>query len=415
MSAGSRVKYAQVDGAAELFTDEFVKYLAAAHDEFTSGLHELRVARAGILARALDGDMPKHSPAGEADADDWRVPPVPDELQLPGIEISGPASLTSMFINALNPGPDGRRAVGDLDDDEDSGGHRLVDTVAAALNRRRAVEGTLRFEDVRRGRTYEVKEGPIPFFMHRERGIHLDEHEVTIDGIPVPAALLGTALTLFHAGRAQIDRGQGLYWYLPQAGVGCRGQDSIARLPGLQHRLSEDTVGRRDQGNHPRRVSSRRLRHGANASRSRSVWSGTERRPLGPQGEHPRVHHGRPESRLAGPVRGGYQDDRLHRQHLPKAGGRVPQNGERFPIGGMATALPDRDPQVNEAAGASIARRTRSGRRSRASCGDGWLTSSTCRRRRPPSRSCGPLGGSRRRRWPTLGDSRCPWRLLKGL
>ena len=219
MTAGSRVKYAPVDGAAEVFTDEFVRYLAAAHDEFTSSLHELRADRAGILSRALSGDMPAHSPDGEAGSDDWKVPPVPEELQLPGIEISGPASLTSMFINALNPGPDGRRAVGDLDDDEDAGGHRLVDTVAAALNRKHAVEGTLRFEDVRRGRLYEIKEGKIPFFMHRERGIHLDEHEVTIDGTPVPAALLGTALTLFHAGRAQINRGPGPLLVLSQAGV----------------------------------------------------------------------------------------------------------------------------------------------------------------------------------------------------
>ena len=33
----------------------------------------------------------------------------------PGIEISGPCSVTRMFINALNPGPEGERAEGDLD------------------------------------------------------------------------------------------------------------------------------------------------------------------------------------------------------------------------------------------------------------------------------------------------------------
>ncbi|HEV8456909.1 MAG TPA: hypothetical protein VGR44_01315, partial [Methylomirabilota bacterium] len=37
-----------------------------------------------------------------------------------------------------------------------------------------------------------------------------------IDGQPVPAAILGTALTLFYAGRAQADRGQGIYFYLPK-------------------------------------------------------------------------------------------------------------------------------------------------------------------------------------------------------
>jgi malate synthase len=56
----------------------------------------------------------------------------------------------------------------------------------------------------------------LPFFMHRERGLHLDEPDVTIDGKPVNAAILGTALTLFYAGRAQADRGQGIYFYLPK-------------------------------------------------------------------------------------------------------------------------------------------------------------------------------------------------------
>jgi malate synthase len=52
--------------------------------------------------------------------------------------------------------------------------------------------------------------------MHRERGLHLDEPDVRVDGAAVPAAILGTALTLFYAGRAQAGRGQGIYFYLPK-------------------------------------------------------------------------------------------------------------------------------------------------------------------------------------------------------
>ena len=52
--------------------------------------------------------------------------------------------------------------------------------------------------------------------MHRERGIHLDEPEVTVDGAPIPASTLGTALTLFYVGREQAARGQGIYFYLPK-------------------------------------------------------------------------------------------------------------------------------------------------------------------------------------------------------
>lgn len=55
--------------------------------------------RQGILPHAL--------PPSKATTTDWKVPPLPDELKQPGIEVSGPVSVTHMFINALNPQPDG--------------------------------------------------------------------------------------------------------------------------------------------------------------------------------------------------------------------------------------------------------------------------------------------------------------------
>jgi malate synthase len=212
-----RVKVVPVEGAARLFTPAFAEYLVRLHDALGASALELRATRDEALQRALQRHvMPGHPPVGAANRGSWRVPAVPDDLRRPGIEISGPCSITSMFINALNPGPDGERAVGDLDDDEDSGGHRLIDTVRATHNRLAAVNRELTFEDRERGRSYRIAPGELPFFMHRERGLHLDEPDVTIDGKPVNAAILGTALTLFYAGRAQADRGQGIYFYLPK-------------------------------------------------------------------------------------------------------------------------------------------------------------------------------------------------------
>ncbi len=213
----TRVRFAPAEGAARLFTPTFCEYLARLHDALGARARELRARRDEGLRRALrDHVMPGHPPPSAATTGDWRVPPVPDELRKPGIEISGPCSITSMFINALNPGPEGERAEGDLDDDEDSGGHRLIDTVRATENRLAAVNRELAFEDRERGRSYRIAPGELPFFMHRERGLHLDEPDVTVDGQPVNAAILGTALTLFFAGRAQADRGQGIYFYLPK-------------------------------------------------------------------------------------------------------------------------------------------------------------------------------------------------------
>jgi malate synthase len=217
MAQHPRFRYDPVDGAEALFTPSFVDYLLALHDAFTPRIAALLARRAEALERALrQGTLPAHPPRSAATTGDWKVPPVPAELRTPGIEISGPCSITSMFINALNPGPEGERAEGDLDDDEDSGGHRLIDTVRAAHNRVAAVQRELYFRDAERNREYKIAEGELPFFMHRERGLHLTEPDVTVDGRPVNAAVLGTGLTLFHAGRAQAERGQGIYFYLPK-------------------------------------------------------------------------------------------------------------------------------------------------------------------------------------------------------
>jgi malate synthase len=241
MARHPRFRHEAVDGADALFTPSFVDYLLALHDALTPRIEALLARRAEALQRALTrGELPTHPPRSAARAGDWKVPEVPADLLKPGIEISGPCSITSMFINALNPGPEGERAEGDLDDDEDSGGHRLVDTVQAAHNRVAAVQRELYVRDAARNREYKIAPGELPFFMHRERGIHLTEPDVTVDGRPVNAAVLGTALTLFHAGRAQAERGQGIYFYLPKlefAAEACVYRDlfdmSRARLPWL--------------------------------------------------------------------------------------------------------------------------------------------------------------------------------------
>ena len=219
MPASDRVQYADAPGAEELFTPEFIEYITEAYDRFAPAITDIRDKRAAMMRAARDGDLPTFPPRSEANSGDWKAPPLPAELTRPGIEISGPVSITNMAINALNPGADGERATGYLDDDEDSAGHSLGDTLQAALNRRDATLGTLRFHNPARNRTYELRPGELPFFMHRERGTHLDEPGFTIDGEAIPATILGMGLTMAHGGRAQVQKGQGLYFYLPKVEV----------------------------------------------------------------------------------------------------------------------------------------------------------------------------------------------------
>ena len=220
MSAESRVHHIEVPGAEELFTPDFLEFIVEACDRFKPAIEDIRQKRAALIERAIrDGVLPTFPPESGANSGDWRVPALPEELTRPGIEISGPVSITNMAINALNPGPDGERATGYLDDDEDSGGHRLGDTVQAALNRRDATLGTITFHNPARNRTYELAPGSLPFFMHRERATHLDEPDFMVDGQPIPATILSMGLTLAHGGKAQVARGQGVYFYLPKVEV----------------------------------------------------------------------------------------------------------------------------------------------------------------------------------------------------
>ena len=120
-----------------------------------------------------------------------------------------------MLINALNPPPSPGGgggggaaspllAVGDLDDDEDAGGHTLGDTVRAAINRRDALRGEL--TATMGGKVYRLVPegqrpgGKLPFFMHRERGLHLDERDFTVVGLTPPMSSWNSLhpVTFYH-------------------------------------------------------------------------------------------------------------------------------------------------------------------------------------------------------------------------
>ena len=217
MADADRVQFNATGDWGDVLTDEVLGLIASLQDEFGERIAGLREARLDMVSAAVNrGIQPSHLPPSDATTSAWSVPDMPDELWNPGIEISGPAHMPSMFINALNPGPEGERAAGDLDDDEDSASHILSDTLLAARNRKGAVDRSLTFYNEARDRHYSIQDGEIPFFMHRERGLHLDEPDLTIDGAPVSATVLGSLLTLYHAGQAQTERGQGVYFYVPK-------------------------------------------------------------------------------------------------------------------------------------------------------------------------------------------------------
>ena len=91
MSAESRVHHADVPGAEELFTPDFLEFIVEAHDKFKPVIEDIRQKRGALIDRAIrDGVLPTFPPESEANSGDWTVPELPEELTRPGIEISGP-------------------------------------------------------------------------------------------------------------------------------------------------------------------------------------------------------------------------------------------------------------------------------------------------------------------------------------
>ena len=158
----NRINFEKAHGVDQVMTPEFIEYLLVLHDHFSPLIHDIRHSRMEMLSKSLENiSLPDDNTDFKTLSSNWQVAPVPDELRKPGIEISGPSSITSMFINALNPGPEGVRAEGDLDDDEDASGHRFSDTVTSAINRLGAVNRTLNYTNNQTGKKYSIKEGEI--------------------------------------------------------------------------------------------------------------------------------------------------------------------------------------------------------------------------------------------------------------
>ena len=97
-----RVNYKHVDDHEKVFSNDFLDYLIKINDRFSGRIIEIRARRKSILNNALEnGVQPISLPKSSINISDWKVSKIPEDLKTYGIEISGPASITPMFINGL--------------------------------------------------------------------------------------------------------------------------------------------------------------------------------------------------------------------------------------------------------------------------------------------------------------------------
>ena len=88
MASSPNVEYTPVDGAEEVFSEDFLALVAHLYGKFSGRVYDAREARLESKDAALRrGRMPGHLDSGPANDSGWNVGEVPAELRKPGIEI----------------------------------------------------------------------------------------------------------------------------------------------------------------------------------------------------------------------------------------------------------------------------------------------------------------------------------------
>ncbi|HVY59675.1 MAG TPA: malate synthase A [Xanthobacteraceae bacterium] len=194
----------------EVLSPAALGFLAELHRKFDGRRRELLAARAEQQARYDAGALPDFlAETADIRAGDWRIAPVPPDLQDRRVEITGPVD-RKMIINALNSGANVYMA-----DFEDANSPTWANNVEGQINLKDRWDGRLSFRDPETGKHYAVGSDPAVLIV-RPRGWHLPEEHLVIDGRPIAGALFDFGLYFFHNAHKTLAAGSGPYFYLPK-------------------------------------------------------------------------------------------------------------------------------------------------------------------------------------------------------
>jgi malate synthase len=194
---------------AEILTPPALAFAASLSRAFEPRRQELLAQRAERQTGFNAGQTPGFLPETRTVRDgDWKVAPVPQDLQDRRVEITGPTD-RKMVINALNSGANVFMA-----DFEDSNTPSWQNMVEGQINLRDAIARGIEFTSSE-GKSYRLNERTATLIV-RPRGWHLDEKHVLVDGEPISGAIFDFALYFFHNAKALLASGSGPYFYLPK-------------------------------------------------------------------------------------------------------------------------------------------------------------------------------------------------------
>jgi malate synthase len=189
--------------AETILSEEALEFVRDLQRELGPRRSELLEARKERQGRLEAGEQPEFVAAPH----DFRVAPVPADLQDRRVEITGPVE-RKMLINALNSGA--RVFMADF---EDANSPTWSNVVEGQQNLIDAVRREISLDTGEK--SYRLNE-EIATLLVRPRGWHLVEKHVLVDGEPISASLFDFGLYLFHNGHELVERGTGPYLYLPK-------------------------------------------------------------------------------------------------------------------------------------------------------------------------------------------------------
>lgn len=194
---------------ARILTPEALDFVAELAERFAPRVRELLAAREARQARLDAGELPDFLPeTRDLREGDWKVAPIPADLQDRRVEITGPTD-RKMIINALNSG-----ARVFMADCEDSLSPIWDNVIRGQINLRDAVRREIGFTSPE-GKVYRLVDHPAVLIV-RPRGWHLFEKHMLFGGEPIPGAFVDFGLFLWHNHAALRKRGTGPYFYLPK-------------------------------------------------------------------------------------------------------------------------------------------------------------------------------------------------------
>ena len=195
---------------ADVLTDEALLFVADLERRFGPTRKALLADRELAQARYDAGEFPQFPLETEHVRNSaWEVGEVPAALRDRRVEITGPVS-RKMMINALNSG-----AKMFMADFEDASSPTFANMMEGQINMIDYANNALAFDDPASGKSYRLNDDTATLLV-RPRGWHLEEANITVDGMAMSASLVDFGLHFFHNASALAASGRGPFYYLPK-------------------------------------------------------------------------------------------------------------------------------------------------------------------------------------------------------